>query len=99
MLSVQIKHIKYDLNKYKDMSPNELLTFCINDKLQGTLNRYNEEIKLNSDYLLTRSSFRVLKALTKLQKKADKAVLESLAEIENKLNTPIVKEEDEDDYE
>lgn len=98
MLDIQIKHIKYDLSKYKDMSRPELLSFCINDKLQGTLTKYNEEIKLNSDYLLTRSSFRVLKALTKLQKKADKAVLESLSEIENKLNTPI-EEEDENNYE
>lgn len=87
MLSTQIKHIKYDLNKYANMSQAELLSYCINDKLQGTLKTYNDEIRMNSDYLLTRSSFRVLKALIKLQKKADKNVLESLADIEKQLKT------------
>ena len=85
MLEVQLKHIKYDLNKYANMSQGDLLSYCINDKLQGTLKTYSEEIKLNSDYLLTRSSFRVLKALTKLQKKADKEVLQSLSDMEKKL--------------
>ena len=87
MLATQIKHIKYDLNKYSNMSQADLLSYCINDKLQGTLKTYNEEIRMNSEYLLTRSSFRVLKALTKLQKKADKNVLESIANIEKQLKT------------
>ena len=49
------------------------------ERLEATLEKYNREIELNSDYLLTRSSFKVLKALTKLQKRADKNVLEALA--------------------
>lgn len=77
MLSIHLKHIKQDLNKYADKTPAELLSMCIDDKLQGTLEKYNEEIKLNSEYILTRSSFRVLKALSKLQKKADKEALEA----------------------
>lgn len=77
MLKTEINHIKYDLNKYSDKNREDLLSYCINDKLQGTLERYNEEIKLNSDYILQRSSFKVLKALAKLQKKADKEALES----------------------
>ena len=85
MLSIQIKHIIYDLNKYKDLSQSDLLTNCINNKLQTTLETYSEEIKLNSDYLLTRSSFKVLKALTKLQKRADKDVLEEIAKIEKNI--------------
>lgn len=80
MLIAHIKHIKKDLNKYADKSREELLSLCIDGKLDATLEKYNREIELNSDYLLTRSSFRVLKALTKLQKRADKGVLEAIAE-------------------
>ena len=80
MLIAHIKHIKKDLSKYADKSREELLSLCIDSKLDATLEKYNREIELNSDYLLTRSSFRVLKALTKLQKRADKGVLEAIAE-------------------
>lgn len=79
MLIHHIKQIKRDLSKYQDKSREELLSMCIDNKLEATLEKYNKEIELNSDYLLTRSSFRVLKALTKLQKRADKNVLEALA--------------------
>lgn len=79
MLINHIKHIKRELSKYQDKSQEELLSMCIDNKLEATLEKYNREIELNSDYLLTRSSFRVLKALTKLQKRADKNVLEALA--------------------
>ena len=79
MLIHHIKSIKRDLNKYSDKTKDELLSLCIDNKLQATLEKYNKEIELNSDYLLTRSSFRVLKALTKLQKRADKGVLEAIA--------------------
>ena len=85
MLSHHIKQIKKELSKYYTETDEstikerkqELLTSCINSKLDATLDKYNREIDLNSDYLLTRSSFRVLKALTKLQKRADKAVIEA----------------------
>ena len=79
MLINHIKNIKKELSKYQDKSQEELLSMCIDNKLEATLEKYNREIELNSDYLLTRSSFRVLKALTKLQKRADKNVLEALA--------------------
>lgn len=79
MLITQIKHIKKDLSKYADKTKEELLTLCINNKLEATLEKYNREIELNSEYIQTRSSFRVLKALTKLQKRADKGVLEAIA--------------------
>lgn len=71
-----IKKIEEELNKYKNIQREDLLKSCITNKLAGTLERYNEEIDLNSDYLLTRSSTKVLKALTKLQKKQDKEILE-----------------------
>lgn len=80
MLINHIKHIKKDLAKYSDKSRDDLLSMCITGKLEATLEKYNREIELNSDYILTRSSFRVLKALTKLQKRADKGVLEALIE-------------------
>ena len=78
MLRDQINHIKSELKKYDDMTPSELLSYCIDDKLQTTLKRYSDEIRWNTDYLLTRSSFKILKALTKIQKNADKEVLKTL---------------------
>lgn len=79
MFNSNLKYIKKELNRYADKNPQELLSDCINEKLQATLERYNKEIELNSDYLLTRSSAKVLKALTKLQKRADKDDLEFAA--------------------
>lgn len=95
-----IKKIEQDLLKYKDIQREELLKSCITNKLAGTLERYNEEIDLNSDYLLTRSSTRVLKALTKMQKKQDKQILEESEDLpsdeEEEFEAPI-KEVDWDD--
>ena len=78
MLSKNLKLIKQDLDKYKDKTPIELFHDCIHQKLYLTLQRYNEEIDFNSDYLLTRSSTKVLKAITKIQKRDDKNVLEEM---------------------
>ena len=57
----------------------KLFKECINHKLVETLKTYNEEVDVNSSFLIEQSTIRVLKALTKLQKKDDKAVLEELA--------------------
>ncbi len=78
MLSEQISHIQRELKKYENLTPSELLSFCIDSKLQATLKRYSDEVRWNTDYLLTRSSFKILKALTKIQKNADKEVLKTL---------------------
>lgn len=79
MLSYCLKMINTELHKYDECDRQALLKTCINNKLAYTLKRYNEDIDANSEYLLTRSSFKVLKALTKLQKKEDvKAIKETL---------------------
>ena len=80
MLEAKIKHIKQDISKYENINRADLLTKCIDDKLRATLKKYNLDMELNSDYLLKREGTRVLKALTKLQKKDDKEAL--LASIE-----------------
>ena len=83
MFSQNLKYIKKELNKYTDKNHEDLLAYCIKDKLDTALLRYNKEMDLNSEYVLTRSSLKVLKAITKLQKKADKQALEDAAEGEN----------------
>ena len=88
MLSYCLKKISAELHKYDEYDRQALLKTCINNKLAYTLKRYNEDIDANSEYLLTRSSFKVLKALTKLQKKEDvKAIKETLKlDIEEDIN-------------
>lgn len=44
---------------------------------------YNLEMEMDADYLMTRSSAKVMKAITKLQKEHDKAVLSESEEAEN----------------
>lgn len=80
MFSSNLKYIKKEINRYIDKTPAELLSYCIEDKLNTTLKKYNKEMDLNSDYLLSRSSFKVLKAITKIQKKSDKKALEDAIE-------------------
>lgn len=75
MLKTVLKWINKDFNTYKDLSRQDLLKECINKKLAFTLKKYNEEIDWHSDYLISRSSVKVLKALTKIQKKNDVNVL------------------------
>lgn len=75
-----ILKIKEELFKYESVSRADLFSSCIQDKLDTTLRKYNYEISRNADYLRTRSSAKVLKALTKLQKKDDMELLDSMAE-------------------
>lgn len=66
--------------RYADKSPQDLLQMCINEKLAETLRKYNEEIEAGTTFLLSRDSTKVLKALTKIQKRQDKEILEELGE-------------------
>ena len=77
-LSRNIKKLIAEFDKY-EMNRNDLLKECIRGKLKNTLLKYNEEINFNSDFLLQQSSYRVLKALTKIQKKDDSEALQTLA--------------------
>lgn len=77
MLSENLILIKDELDRYKNVSRNELFTKCIDEKLKGTLKKYNEETNLTSTYLIEQSSIRVMKTLTKIQKKNDIEVLEA----------------------
>ena len=74
-----LKTILADLNKIEYRSKDELLKTMIQNTLDVSYDRYCNNLKVNYDYLLTRSSAKVLKALTKLQKRADKDDLEFAA--------------------
>lgn len=71
MFKFKLKVIKEDLSRYTALTRAELLKNCINNKLAYTLQRYDDEINMNVDYLSTKNSVRVLKALSKIQKRND----------------------------
>lgn len=77
-LKLNIASIQQDLNKYKGYTKTRLFQECIHEKLKYTVQMYNEEIDLNTDFLLSKESARVLKAITKIQKADDKNLLDSL---------------------
>lgn len=76
MLQENINDINEDLSKYLNMSRDELFTLFVNEKLQGTLRRYEVELEVTSDYLLRKNANIVFKRLTELQKDKDKEALE-----------------------
>ena len=80
MLNEIIKSINDDLDKYKDLTHEQIFTTCIETKLRNTLLNYNYDIDLNSKFLLTRQAEKVLKAITKIQKEQDKEDLEKIIE-------------------
>lgn len=77
MLKNNLETIEKDLNACSNMKRQDLFKSCVNEKLKTTLDNYLHIIEVNSDYLLTRNSMKVLKALTKQQKQEDKKALES----------------------
>lgn len=72
--------IDAELTQFIDISHDEMLTFCINQHLASTLKRYNEEVDATSEYLLQKSSVRVLKAITKIKKFTDKDIINQYME-------------------
>lgn len=77
MLAKKIKQVEQEINQYNNLTRQELYQQCIDAKLKVTLDNYLHIIEVNEDYLLTRNSVKVMKAITKQQKKEDK---ERLAE-------------------
>lgn len=71
-LILLLNSIELELNKYKDMDRNTLFNYCIDRRLQATLLNYNEELEDTTGFLLRKAGWRVLKALTRIQKNDDK---------------------------
>lgn len=76
-LCQNLKEIISDIDRYKDISRIDLINSCINKKLNLTLEEYQSDIDNTSEYLLKQNGTRVIKAITKIQKNNDKAVIES----------------------
>ncbi len=75
MLKNNIHAITAEISKYKDMSRAELYTKCVDEKLKATLSQYINVLNLTEQELRDKSSIRVLKAATKLQKQTDKEAI------------------------
>ena len=80
MLSKNIAEIQADIERYRGISRAELFTKCVNKKLADSLSNYMNVLEMDEKELRQKSSIRVLKAATKLQKQADKEAV--LAESE-----------------
>ena len=72
MLKDRIIEISDDLDRYKDITRARLFTRCVDNKLKNTLQNYISDLDLTSDELMRKASFRVMKAITKIQKNDDK---------------------------
>lgn len=96
MLKTNIKYILKDIHAYDGYTKAKLFQECIRNKLKATIIRYDEEIEDSTDYLLTRSSAKVLKAITKIQKADDKNRLEAEA-LEKEFEEDLEKKENYDE--
>lgn len=72
MLKSRIEEISSDISKYADLSRDALFTDCVDRKLKATLARYIDIINLDEKELRTKSSIRVIKAVTRMQHEEDK---------------------------
>ncbi len=78
MLKDNINSIYLDMDKYSTYSHSELFTFFVQDKLQGTLLKYQMDIDKIEDYLLRREASAVLKRITQIQRDSDKQELNKI---------------------
>lgn len=76
MFKAELLRIEMELDKYADLSRAELLTYCIKEKLNSTLRKYNEEMQGKMDVLSRAGNIRVLKAISKIQKNNDKKAIQ-----------------------
>lgn len=75
MIKENLDELRNEMDKWLAYSRIEAYNVCINKRLAATLKNYSAKIDEASEYLLRQESFRVLKALTKIQKNKDKEVI------------------------
>ena len=72
-----LKEIIQEIQVQKGFSRDKFFEGCINEKLKNIVARYNLDLDLGTNFLLTRSSESVIKAINKIQKVKDREVLRS----------------------
>lgn len=75
-----LNELKQDLFKYSNMTKSQLWSECIDIKLKVTLNNYKADLEMTQNYLETRESSRIMKALVTIQKQNYKNVIEDAIE-------------------
>lgn len=75
MLKSNIEKISEEINRYINLSRSELFTKCVDAKLKATLSLYMNVLNMTEQELRGKSSIRVIKAATKLQRDADKEAI------------------------
>lgn len=98
-LKQNINVINEELTKYTSFSKTDLFTYLINIKLQNSLLRYNQQISLNTNFLESRESCRVFKAIQKIQKQKDKEAIEQQLKSKTELNNYDEEVYNKNDYE
>ena len=63
MFKSKLYNILRDLNNIK--SPNDALERCVTKKLNKSLDSYSKEVESTCNYLLSRSTYRVIKNIAK----------------------------------
>lgn len=72
-----LKEIIQEIQVQKGFSRDKFFEGCINEKLKNIVARYNLDLDLGTNFLLTRPSESVIKAINKIQKVKDREVLRS----------------------
>ena len=82
-LTSNLELIAKEMDKYSGMTQTEIFNQSINRHLTHTLIKYNSAVDNMSGYLLKQEGMRVLKAITKMQKFADKKIIKENLEENN----------------
>lgn len=70
-------NMRQELDECSSITPQELYENCINERLKQTILKYNDELDLDSRFLLQKAAVRVMKAITVMQKNNDVEILKA----------------------
>lgn len=66
-----------DMNKFRNLSHNEIFNFCLQERLKASLNKYNIELDAIRNYLDAKWPFQILNTIRRMQKVEDKGAIEA----------------------
>lgn len=72
MFKDTLKKIEKDLNNLEKIESSKMFEEMVQDKLNNSYNEYNNNLEKNYNYLLSRSTVKVLRNVKKQQQKINK---------------------------
>ena len=82
-LNDNLEKIQEELDVFSKKSSYDIFEESVNEKLQANLSQYFGFLNINSRHLDTKPNRRIIKAVNKLQKNADKNYLREHSDISN----------------